>query len=113
MSRGLVGVRPSNTRDQQLGGGTEHVVMGNLASLLGLDPLGAKSVPAPPLCECRPKADHMQERLLSSHPPDRRPVVVVEVAVDRDAACLGERDGLFDLAPLEVTLLHTTNCARM
>src|ERR1700693_5822604 len=105
MSRRLVRVGPLDASDQQLGGGTEHVVMGYFAALLGLDPLGAKAVVPAPLLEHRPQADDVQERLLTHHPPDRRAVVVVEVAVDGDATGLGEGDGLFDLAPLEVLLV--------
>src|ERR1700686_1796886 len=76
--------------------------MRHLAALLWLYPLGPQPVLPAPLLEHRAQPDDVQERLLAHHPPDRRAVVVVEVAVDGDATGFSERDRLFDLAALEV-----------
>src|SRR4030081_3685216 len=59
-----------------------------------------------PFLEDRPQADDMQERPLPHHPADSRPVVVIEVAMNRDAAGLSERDGFLDPTTLEVLLTH-------
>src|ERR1700704_815432 len=80
--------------------------MSHLAPLLGLDPLRTEAVMPAPFLEHRPQADDVEERLLTHHPPNRRAVIRVEVAMDRDAASLGEGDGLFDLAPLEIALVQ-------
>ena len=74
---------------------------------LGLDRFGRDPVgPRPPL-ELRTQAQNVDKRPLHHHAPLRAPPMVrVQVAVDRDAASLGECDGLPDLAPFEVPLLH-------
>ena len=98
----------SQAFDQALGIRAEHVILGDLSPLFGLDPLGPQAALAPPLLEDRAQADHVQERALARDPPDSGAVVVIEVAVDCDASRLGKCDRLFDLAALEVALLQRT-----
>src|SRR5712691_9470956 len=92
--------------DELLGGRAEDVVVGDLAPLLGLDPLGSKAMEPTPLLELWPQADHMKKWLLTAEPPDGRAVIGVEVAMHGDAAGLGEGDRLFDLATVKVFLAH-------
>src|SRR6266446_3553769 len=47
----------------------------------------------------------MQKRALPPHAADCGAVVVIEVAVDGDSARFRERDRLFDLPALEISLL--------
>src|SRR5258708_2829488 len=116
-----VRVKPSRFEpsDQRLGGGAEDVVVRPLAALLGLDRLGPQPVLPAPLNECGAQPGDAEKWFLAHHPADRRAVVIIEVAVNRYAARFGERQGLFDLATLEIALpqpgIHrdTTNCARM
>ena len=82
--------------------------MRDLAALLGLDPFRAQAMLAAPLFEHRTQADHMQERFLSDKSADRGAVVVVEVAVNRDAALLSEGDRFSDLTPLEIFLAQAS-----
>lgn len=89
-----------------LGGRAEHVVMGDPAPFLGLDPLGSKAVQPAPLLQLRPQTDHVEKRFLAPEPPDGRTVIGVEVAMHGDAAGLGEGDRLMDLAALKVPFLH-------
>src|SRR3981081_2865121 len=96
MSRRLVRVRPSHACDQQVGGGTEHVVMSHLAPLLGLDPLRTEAVMPAPFLEHGPQADDVEERLLTHHPPNRRAVIRVEVAKETYAHSPGQGDGRVD-----------------
>jgi len=101
VSRGRVGSF-FEAGDQGFRVGPEHVVVRDLAPLLGLDPFRPEAVLPAPLFEHGAKPDDMKEWTLADHAPDRRAVVRVEVAMDRDAACFGERNRFSDLATLEV-----------
>src|SRR5258708_34906848 len=92
--------------DQGLRVGAEHVVVRDLAALLGLDPFRPETVLPAPLFEHRAKPDDVKERALADHAPDRRAVIRVEGAGDRDAGCLGEGDRFFDVATPELFLDH-------
>src|SRR5438105_15817548 len=81
--------------------------MGDPPVLLGLYPLGSQPPPPPPLHQLRAQADDVQEGPLHPHPTRRDAAVVgVEVAVNSDAARLGEGDRLADLPPFEESLIH-------
>ena len=91
--------------DEVFGKRAEDVVVGDLSTLLRLDPFGPQAVPSAPLRQGSAQTDHVEERAHPHQAPDRGAVVVIEVAVDGDAAGLRESEGLSDLAALEVPLL--------
>ena len=62
---------PLEPVDEPLGELAEDVVMGDTATLLRLDPLRPESVPASPLLEAGPQADHMQKGPVHPHPARR------------------------------------------
>src|SRR5579872_2117685 len=95
---------PREVLYQRGGGGAENVVVGDAPALLGLDPLRPQPVLPAPFLEHGPQPDDVKERPLAHEAANRRPVIVVEVAVDRHPARLGEGDRLFDLAALEIGL---------
>src|SRR6266550_2911756 len=82
----------------------EHVVVRHLPTLLRLDPFRTQTVLTAPLLEHGAQSDDVQERALAHHASDHRAVVVVEVAVDRDAAAFSKGNRLFDLAAFEILL---------
>src|ERR1700737_127317 len=94
--------------DQAFGKGTEDVVVGNLPALLRLNPLRSQAMQPAPRLEVWAQADHVEERTLPHHAADCGAVVMIEIAVNGDAARLGEGDRLFDLPALEVTLFQLT-----
>jgi hypothetical protein len=63
-------------------------------------------VQATPLFEIVSQTDYVKEGPFASHAANRGAMVVVEVAMHRDAAGFCERDRLSDLAAFEVTNFH-------
>src|SRR5207245_3267595 len=82
---------------EPLGGLPENVVMGYFATFLGLDPLRPQAALAAPGLQVGAQADHMEEGPLPRHASNRRAVVVVEIAMHRNAAGLREGDRPLDL----------------
>src|SRR5579859_7361974 len=101
MSDSLIWRRPQ-ALDQLQRELAEDVVMGDQPPLLGLDPLPPQPVAGSPELQPRPQPQDVEKGPLAPPPPDLGPVVMVEVAVDRDPAGLREGDRLPDLAALEV-----------
>src|SRR5260370_41176150 len=88
--------------DEALGKRSEHVVVGDLPSLLRLDPLRPQAMQPAPGLEVRAQPDHVQERPLAHHAPNGGAVVVIEVAVDGDAPSFRKRKSLLDLPSLVI-----------
>src|SRR6266850_3340312 len=82
----------------------EDVVVRHPPALFGLDPFRPKAMLATPLLQHRAQPDDVQKGALAQHAPDHRAVIVVEVAVDRDATGFRKRDRFLDLTALEVLL---------
>jgi hypothetical protein len=97
--------RGSKAVDQAFGKFAEDVDVGDFPPLFRLDGAFGDAVDAYPGFEVLAQADDVQKRLLHHEATQGDLAMVgVEVAVDGDAAALGESDRFPDLAALEIAL---------